>query len=173
MQERINITCSCICDMIWSFLSRLDLHRALQHDLHLAHQHDARSMTPPVDCPPVEQLITTTWHAGHKRIWTTNWLLPVVLHQTTSHTSKTEFNHITSHALQNKVRHLYFIFCKFYVASRAFAKNRFLTNEHQPQHRLTHCRLTHSGALLCTYPYHYGMQTASPKATCVLWTYLA
>ena len=41
-------------------------------------------------------------------------------------------HHIT--ALQNKVRRLYFIVCKFYVASRAFAQEPFLTYEHQPQH---------------------------------------
>jgi hypothetical protein len=41
------------------------------------------------------------------------------------------FNHITSHALlQNKVRRFYYV-CKFYVASRAFAQQLFLTYEHE------------------------------------------
>ena len=31
--------------------------------------------------------------------------------------------------LQNKVRHLYFISCMFYVAARAFAQEPFLTYE--------------------------------------------
>jgi hypothetical protein len=41
------------------------------------------------------------------------------------------FDHITSYApLQNKVRHFYYV-CKFYVASRAFAQEPFLTYEHE------------------------------------------
>ena len=41
--------------------------------------------------------------------------------------------------LQNKVRRLYFIFCMFYVAARAFVKEQFLTYELQPQHQLNNC----------------------------------
>jgi hypothetical protein len=41
------------------------------------------------------------------------------------------FNHITSHApLQNKVRHFHYV-CKFYVASRAFMQEPFLTYKHE------------------------------------------
>jgi hypothetical protein len=41
-------------------------------------------------------------------------------------------DHITSHALlQNKVRHPTFIFCMFYVASRAFAQELFLTYKYE------------------------------------------
>jgi hypothetical protein len=41
------------------------------------------------------------------------------------------FNHITSHApLQNKVSRSHYV-CKFYVASRAFTQELFLTYEHE------------------------------------------
>ena len=40
---------------------------------------------------------------------------------------------------KTKLDALYFIFCMFYVASRAFVKNRFLPTNIQPQHRLNNC----------------------------------
>jgi hypothetical protein len=47
-------------------------------------------------------------------------------------TQLTVFDHITSHApLQNKVRRSTFIFCMFYVASRAFAQEPLLTYEYE------------------------------------------
>jgi hypothetical protein len=41
------------------------------------------------------------------------------------------FDHITSHTpLQNKVRRFHYV-CMFYVASRAFVQEPFLTYEHE------------------------------------------
>ena len=54
--------------------------------------------------------------------------------------------------LQNKVRRLYFIYCKFYVAEGLSQKNRSYLRTIQPQHRSNNCfYYTPFGALRCKY----------------------
>jgi hypothetical protein len=88
-------------DMIWFFINALDLHQALWHDLH-----------------PCTGVAPSPW--CHRREASGNVTQLTVL--TISHHTP---------PLQNQFRRSTFIFCMFYVASRAFAQEPFLTYEHE------------------------------------------
>jgi hypothetical protein len=88
-------------DIIWFFIDALDLYRVLQHDL--------QSCTGVVPSP----------RRHH--------------HEASGNVTQLTMLTISHHMppLQNKVRRFYFIFCMFYVVSRAFAQEPFLTYEHE------------------------------------------
>jgi hypothetical protein len=87
--------------MIWFFTDALDLHRAIRHDLHLS-----TGMAPSLYCHRREAAVS---------------IIELTVETISHHTPR----------CKTKLDALLLFFCKFYVASRAFAQEPFLTYEHK------------------------------------------